>query len=84
MTGMTGAGGGGRGAGAGGVGKGQGLFGKTAGAGGAAGRGGMGMGPGGRPANASDEEQTEGKETWLTEDEDVWGARYNTETDPYV
>jgi hypothetical protein len=77
------AGGGGAGAGVArvggaGLGKGQGLFGKTAGAGGA----GMMGGGGGRPGGA-DGEDGEGKESWLTEDEDVWGlARFDDEDDP--
>lgn len=75
--------GGGAGTGAGakaggaGLGKGQGLFGKTAG-----GAGMMAGGAGGRPGAAGDEDG-EGQETWLTEDEDVWGlARFEDENDP--
>ncbi|WP_344488103.1 hypothetical protein [Glycomyces endophyticus] len=61
-----------------GLGKGQGLFGKTAGVGGA----GMMGGAGGRPGGGSDQDG-EGKESWLTEDEDVWGlARFDDEDDP--
>ncbi|MCD0443811.1 hypothetical protein LO763_09265 [Glycomyces sp. A-F 0318] len=74
--------GGGRGAGS-GLGKGQGLFGKTAGAGTGA-RGGAGMmgAGGGRGAGAGAEDE-EGRDTWLTEDEDVWGtARFNDDDDP--
>ncbi|MEU6246480.1 hypothetical protein [Glycomyces sp. NPDC047010] len=77
------AGGGGVGAGAGakaggaGLGKGQGLFGKTAG-----GAGMMGGGAGGRPGAGGDEDG-EGQDTWLTEDEDVWGlARFDDDNDP--
>jgi hypothetical protein len=89
-VGGAGAGGGpGRGAGSGGPGRGQGLFGKAAGGGpggkagaGAAGRAGGGMMGGGRPNGALGEDE-EGRETWLTEDEDVWGlARFNDENDP--
>lgn len=73
----AGAGAGGR-AGGSGLGKGAGLFGKTAGAGGA----GMMGGAGGRPGAGTDE-NAEGKESWLTEDEDVWGlARFEDENDP--
>jgi hypothetical protein len=39
-------------------------------------------GGGGRPGGA-DGEDGEGKESWLTEDEDVWGlARFEDEDDP--
>ncbi|MQM26404.1 hypothetical protein [Glycomyces albidus] len=73
----AGAGAGGR-AGGSGLGKGSGLFGKTTGAGGA----GMMGGAGGRPGAGGDE-NAEGKESWLTEDEDVWGlARFEDENDP--
>ncbi|SDE39307.1 hypothetical protein [Glycomyces harbinensis] len=76
--------GGGRGAGS-GVGKGAGLFGKTAGAGARGGAGAMmGAGGGGRGAGAGNEDE-EGRATWLTEDEDVWGtARFNDDDDPLV
>lgn len=74
----------GRGAGS-GLGKGQGLFGKTAGGGAGAGARGAGagmMGAGGRGAGAGTEDE-EGRATWLTEDEDVWGtARFNDDDDP--
>ncbi|GAA2301921.1 hypothetical protein GCM10009853_068040 [Glycomyces scopariae] len=77
-AGAGGAGAGGARAGGSGLGKGQGLFGKTAGAGGA----GMMGGAGGRPGAGGDEDG-EGKESWLTEDEDVWGlARFDDEDDP--
>jgi len=86
----SGAPGGGAGAGRGagsGAGKGSGLFGKSAGAGargGASGMMGSGGGRGGR-GGAGGTEDEEGKETWLTEDEDVWGlARFNDEDDPFA
>ncbi|MEU6859025.1 hypothetical protein AB0B28_09180 [Glycomyces sp. NPDC046736] len=81
-----GMGAGGRGAG-GGMGKGQGLFGKAAGGAGAGGRAGGagGMMGGGRGAGGAPGEGEEGRETWLTEDEDFWGlARFNDDNDPLV
>ncbi|MCC3763588.1 hypothetical protein K3N28_10940 [Glycomyces sp. TRM65418] len=84
----------GRGSGASGPGRGQGLFGKAAGGAsgpggkagaGAAGRAGAGGGMmGGRPAGATGEDE-QGRETWLTEDDDIWGlARFNDENDPFA
>ncbi|GAB3994320.1 hypothetical protein GCM10029992_08350 [Glycomyces albus] len=92
----AGAGAGGIGTGAG---AGAGLFGSpTGGAGagrgmaGGAGKGGMGAGRGatssmmggGRGAGGRGPEDEEGRETWLTEDEDVWGLNFDPENDPYV
>ena len=85
MGGMMGAGGGmGRGAGAGAGGKGSGMRGGAGmgkGGGGRAGMGGM-MGGGGRGMGGAGENE-DGKDTWLTEDDDVWGIG-NEEEDPYA
>ncbi|THV42264.1 hypothetical protein [Glycomyces buryatensis] len=84
-----GAGGAGRGGGMGGkgagAGAGKGLFGKAAGGAGAgAGRGaGGGMMGGGRGGPGTGEGEEAGKETWLLEDEDIWGlARFEDDNDP--
>ncbi|WP_199034299.1 hypothetical protein [Glycomyces salinus] len=92
----TGAGAGGVGTGAGAS---TGLFGSPSGGAGAgrgmaagAGKGGMGAGRGasssmmggGRGAGGRGPEDQEGRETWLTEDEDVWGLHFDPENDPYV
>ncbi|MCH7229381.1 hypothetical protein L0U85_00665 [Glycomyces sp. L485] len=90
VGGMMGAGGAGRGAGAGAGGRGAGgMKGAGAGAGGA-GRGGGGrgggmggmMGGGGRGMGGAGENQ-DGKDTWLVEDDDVWGIG-NEDEDPYA
>ncbi|WP_460543092.1 hypothetical protein [Glycomyces halotolerans] len=72
--------------GAGGAGGRPGGMGAKAGTAGAAGRGmtgGMMGGGAGRGAGAGSEDE-EGRATWLTEDDDVWGTDYDEETDPYV
>ena len=59
---------------------------------GGTGRGGLGAGRGatssmmggGRGAGGPGPEDEEGRETWLTEDEDVWGLYFDPENDPYV
>lgn len=81
MGGMVGGGAGGdRGAGTTGA-TGRGALGKA----GSAGRGGTSMmSGGGRGAPGSSEEETTGKGTWLTEDEDVWGRAPDEDNDPYA
>jgi hypothetical protein len=80
MGGMMGGGAGGRGAGAAG-GTGRGTGGKP---GAAAGKAGGGM-MGGRGTGGSPEDEEQDTATWLTEDEDVWGASPKNESeDPYA
>ncbi|WP_155829746.1 hypothetical protein [Glycomyces tenuis] len=82
----AGAGAGGRGAGAGaGAGRGAGAGAGGRGAGAGAGRGmagGMMGGAGGRGMGGPGEDQ-DGKDTWLTEEDDVWGIG-NEDEDPYA
>ncbi|WP_084546468.1 hypothetical protein [Glycomyces arizonensis] len=84
-AGGMGRGGGGAGAGRGGM-KGAGGMGAGKGAGAGAGRGGRGMsgmmgGGGARGMGGTDDQ--DGKETWLTEEDDVWGIG-NEDEDPYA
>ncbi|WP_156926176.1 hypothetical protein [Glycomyces arizonensis] len=80
---IGGAGGGRGGGGMGAGGRAGGLSGKAAaGAGGKSGRMGSGMMGGGRGGTGSSEDN-EGRETWLTEDDDVWGIG-NEDSDPYA
>ncbi|HEU5128117.1 MAG TPA: hypothetical protein VFU12_09020, partial [Glycomyces sp.] len=81
---VGGAGGMGAGRGAGGVGGGRGAGGGLGPKAGGGGRGmGGGMMGGGRGGTGSSEDE-QGRETWLTEDDDVWGRAPDEDNDPYA